>query len=111
MRLVQNLNATGAMHSLPQSASFVGFGDNPVTSKHEIKLSFKVEGTTYQDAYFYILDAKLPFDMILGAPDCLEYGIITEPKFEREDDLRFVGGLVAKGQTEGEATQQLAYAS
>jgi hypothetical protein len=100
MRVVQALQATGAVHSLPQSASFLAFDGNPVNTSSEIKLSFEVENTTFQDVYFNVLDNNGPFDMVVGATDCQGYGIV-ELKFSGGPHLQFFGGLVPRGQTQG----------
>jgi hypothetical protein len=47
MRVVQALQAMGAVHSLPKSASFLAFDGNLVNTSFEIKLSFEVERTTF----------------------------------------------------------------
>jgi len=98
-RIVDKLGVKPA--PLSRSAQFIGFNGQPMTASHKITLWFKIRSggssRRAERAEFLVSPLKnVPFDMLLGATDCLRLRFIERPR---------ILGLAARKWTRSEETE------
>ena len=78
-KIVKKLGAK--VRHLPYQAEFIGFNGQQMTTSQQTTLSFKNSsgGSTWWADFLVSPVKKVPFDMLLGARDCLKFNIIRRP--------------------------------
>jgi hypothetical protein len=100
-KVVKRLRAQ--THPVSHCGNYVGFGGQPMFSKEQTSLAFQHKnGGDPQRAIFFVLAGEdLPFELVLGATDCLRFGYLTKP-----EPPAFCGGLVAPKLSEVDKKEQ-----
>lgn len=82
------------MEEFSPPAEFIGFNGYPMITSQKTSLSFKNSsgGSRYKATFLVSAVEEVPFDMLLGADDCLMLKIIGPPTL-----LGLAGPVESKG--------------